>query len=73
MTDHPNAADYRNLAERNEAFWREIAGELAGALGDMNIATHPEHSFSLTLMGNARKASRDAISRYTAAIGDAKP
>ena len=66
MTDHPNTTDYRNLAERNEAFWREIAGELA---------QYSHHDgFCATTMGiECDCGFTAAIERYTAAIGEAKP
>jgi len=32
MTEHPNDRDYRNLEERNAAYWREQADKLADAL-----------------------------------------
>ena len=70
MTDHPNATDYRNLAERNEAFWREIAGELARRLDDaLTTLSETECGSECVACANANAA----MSRYTAAIGDAKP
>jgi hypothetical protein len=32
MTEHPTDRDYRNLEERNAAYWREQADKLAAAL-----------------------------------------
>jgi hypothetical protein len=39
--DHPTDRDYRNLEERNAAYWREQADKLAEAL--TKVAPHGEN------------------------------